>query len=153
MTYRGLQIVLLTFVSLVGAQQAPTTAPALPDGGVRERFVSIFIPNLANAPFTATVNAEWVRTLANGARITLVNHRLIARDSAGRVFQERRSLVPQYGKQESIVTQTEISDPVAKQETICMPDGKTCQVETRDGFVTQVQTAANPRGRAADAHR
>lgn len=121
------------------AQSTAQTRPALPDGGTRERLISIFIPNLPNAPFTATVNTEWVRSLPNGARITLVNHRLIARDSAGRIFQERRLLVPQYGKQESVVTQTEISDPILKQQYICIPQAKTCQLEVRQSFVTVVQ--------------
>jgi hypothetical protein len=105
--------------------QSTPTRPALPDGGTREKLVSIFIPNLANAPFTATVNTEWVRTLGDGGRITLVNQRLIARDSSGRIFQERRMLVPQNSKQESIVNQTEISDPILKQQYICIPDQKT----------------------------
>jgi hypothetical protein len=128
----------LTLASVCLAQ-APPTRPALPDGGTRERLVSIFIPNLPNAPFTATVNTEWVRLLGNGTRITLVNHRLIARDSTGRIFQERQMLVPQNGKQESFVNQTEISDPILKQQYICIPSENTCQLDFRQPFVTAVQ--------------
>jgi hypothetical protein len=109
--------------------QTPQEGPRLPDGGTREILVSIFIPSLPGAPFTATVNTEWVRTLPDGTRITVKNHRLIARDKSGRIFQERRMLVPEGSKQESIVTQTEISDPVAHEQTICLPRGQTCQLE------------------------
>ncbi len=123
----------------VALAQSPSPRPVLPDGGTRERLISIFIPNLPSAPFTATVNTEWVRTLPDGGRITLVNHRLIARDSAGRIFQERRLLVPQNSKQESILNQTEISDPILKQQYICMPSQNTCQVEFRRPFLTAVQ--------------
>jgi hypothetical protein len=130
---------LLGAVATICFAQGPETRPYLPDGGTRERLVSIFIPNLPNAPFTATVNTEWVRLLANGTRITLVNHRLIARDSAGRIFQERRMLVPQNGKQESFLNQTEISDPILKQQYICRPTENTCQLEFRQSFESAVQ--------------
>ena len=95
---------------------------------IRDR-VSILIPSLANAPFSATVTTESVRQLADGSRITLVNRRAIARDTAGRIFQERRLLVPEDGKHESIVTQIEISDPVSHQLYICVPRERVCQVE------------------------
>jgi hypothetical protein len=109
--------------------QPPPERPRPPDGGTREVLVSILIPSLANAPFSATVATESVRQLADGSRITLVNRRAIARDSAGRIFQERRLLVPDDGKHESIVTQIEISDPVSHQLYICVPRERVCQVE------------------------
>ncbi len=99
------------------------------DGGVQERLVSILIPAVPRAPFSATVSTESVRMLADGSRITLVNHRAIARDGAGRIFQERRLLVPD-GEHESVITQTEISDPVAHELYICKPDEHVCQLES-----------------------
>jgi hypothetical protein len=48
---------------------------------------------------------------------------------SGRIFQERRLLVPDDGKHESIVTQIEISDPVAHDFYICLPQQHVCQVE------------------------
>jgi hypothetical protein len=109
--------------------QTPQSRPQIPDGGTREVLVSIFIPSSANAPFTATVNTEWLRPLADGTRITLTNHRMIARDNSGRIFQERRMLVPENGQVESFVTQIEISDPVAQELYICKPRERTCQLE------------------------
>ena len=100
-----------------------------PDGGSREVLVSILIPSLPNAPFSAVVNTESIRQLANGTSITLKNHRAIARDRAGRIFQERRLLVPEDGKHESVVTQIEISDPVTHELFICVPKEEVCQVE------------------------
>jgi len=102
----------------------------LHDGGVQERPVSILIPAVQGAPFSATVSTESVRMLADGSRITLVNHRAIARDGAGRIFQERRLLVPTDGAHESVITQTEISDPVAHELYICKPDEHVCQLES-----------------------
>ena len=109
--------------------QAPQAPQRVPDGGTREVLISILIPSVPNAPFRATVNTEWVRQLPDGSTITLKNHRAIARDAAGRIFQERRALVPDDGKTESGVTQIEISDPLAHELYICVPYGRTCQVE------------------------
>jgi hypothetical protein len=109
--------------------QAPQEPQRLPDGGTREVLISILIPSLPNAPFSATVNAEWIRQLPDGSAITLKNHRAIARDAAGRIFQERRILVPEGGKIESIVSQIEISDPVSHELYICVPSERVCQLE------------------------
>jgi len=109
--------------------QAPQQPQRVPDGGTREVLISILIPSLPNAPFTATVNTEWIRQLPDGSTITLKNHRAIARDTAGRIFQERRALIPDDGKTQSGITQIEISDPVTHELYICMPHGRTCQVE------------------------
>lgn len=110
--------------------QAPPERRRPPDGGTREVLVSILIPSIPNAPFSATVSTESVRMLADGGRITLVNHRAIARDGAGRIFQERRLLVPLDGDHESVISQTEISDPVAHELYICKLDEHVCQLES-----------------------
>src|SRR5258708_35940132 len=123
-------LILANSVSLAQTPQPPAQqSQRLPDGGTRQVLISILIPSLPNAPFTAAVNTEWIRQLPDGSTITLKNHRAIARDSAGRIFQERRALVPDDGKINSGVTQIEISDPVTHELYICMPHGRTCQVE------------------------
>src|SRR5258708_26490777 len=88
-------LILTNSVSLAQTPQPPAQqSQRLPDGGTREVLISILIPSLPNAPFTATVNTEWIRQLPAGSTITLKNHRAIARDAAGRVFQERPALIP-----------------------------------------------------------
>jgi hypothetical protein len=109
------------------AQDAAPGRP--PDGGTREVLISILIPSLPGAPFTATVNTESIRLLGDGTTITLKNHRAIARDNVGRIFQERRLLVPEDGKRELVITQIEISDPVAHKLYICVPRERVCQLE------------------------
>src|ERR1700738_162311 len=74
-----------------------------PDGGTREMLISILIPSLPNAPFTAIVNTEWIRLLADGSSITLTNHRAIARDKDGRIFQGRQTRVPGQKRENSTV--------------------------------------------------
>jgi hypothetical protein len=81
------------------------------DGGVSETLQSIFIPPKADAPFELTLQTEWVKSLSDGGTITLENQRRIARDSKGRIYEERWSLVPRAGKFESTMTVIQIADP------------------------------------------
>jgi hypothetical protein len=78
------------------------------EGGVLE---SILIPPKLNAPFTLSLQTEWVRSLSDGGTITTANQRRIARDAEGRVYQERWILVPKGGDVESRMTTIQISDP------------------------------------------
>ena len=146
-TFLLLGAMILQFVPASYAQSAPQ-GPPIPDGGTREVLVSIFIPSIPGAAFTATVNTEWVRALPDGTRITLKNRRLIARDKSGRIFQERRALVPVDGKQESVVTQTEISDPVLHEQYICMPQQRVCQLEGFQPAEAGLRTPGGPQNRS-----
>ena len=107
----------------VWAQQAPTPTVEMQDGGtsvqqfkkgvVAEVLESIYIPTIAGAPFSAVVHTEWVRYMADGGTYTLVNQRPIARDSQGRIFEERWFLVPKNGRIASEKTTIQIGDPNA----------------------------------------
>lgn len=93
------------------------------------------------------MNTEWVRQLPDGGAITLKNHRAIARDAAGRIFQERRALDADDNKQQqSVVTQIEISDPVSHELYICVPYEHICQVEffSAPDFTPPVKPATLP---------
>lgn len=115
---------------LLNAQsaQAPGSPTRVPDGGAREQLVSIFVSSLPNVPFTATLSTEWVRTYSDGTTVTLKSRRLIARDARGRVFQERRLLVPEDGKNESVILRTEISDPQQHTVYFCMERERACEI-------------------------
>ena len=98
------------------------------EGGTRQTLVSISIPPLLNAPFTATVNTVWIIRRGDGTSDTVKNHRTIARDSAGRIFQERRQLTPDGDKQQTAITQLEFSDPTSHGKYFCNPDGRVCEL-------------------------
>jgi hypothetical protein len=83
------------------------------DGGVSEVLQSIYIPPLLNAPFTAFVQTEWAKPIGDGGTITLVNQRRVARDSRGRIYEERWLLVPKDGETRSRMNVIQIADPVA----------------------------------------
>jgi len=90
-----------------------TSVQQIKKGVVAEVLESIYIPAITGAPFTAIVHTEWARYLADGGTFTLVNERPIARDSEGRIFQERWTLVPKNGKIASEKTTIQIGDPNA----------------------------------------
>ena len=81
------------------------------DGGMREVLESIYIPTMANAPFTLTLETESTRPLSDGGTITLVNKRQIARDTTGRIYEERWILVPKNGDVHSHRNVIQIADP------------------------------------------
>ena len=111
-----------------GSGQAAQPVPHAPSGGNREMISSIFIPALTGAPFSAAVVLESTKTLEDGTTITLYNHRQVLRDSAGRIFQERQTLVPKDGQHQPQVWRLEISDPSAHKKYFCAVQQQTCEV-------------------------
>jgi hypothetical protein len=126
--------------------QVPPAPQHARDGGTHETFESIFIPSMPNAPFTATVNTEWIRQSSDGGNITLVNHRSIARDGKGRIFQERAWFVPNDGKHESTAYQIEISDPGSHERYVCRTADHVCRLEQffAPNFAVSRTAAASP---------
>jgi hypothetical protein len=127
---RKIAVVMIVFLSagrvvVMNAQQAQHA----PDGGVRETLISIAVPPLANAPFSATVQTEWTKYLADGTTQLIQNHRLIARDGLGRVFQQRTMLAPAGSPIESQVVSTELAEPSS--HTIARCDARTRICELR----------------------
>jgi hypothetical protein len=94
------------------------------DGGTRQILESIVIPPMLNAPFTLTLQTEWVRGLSDSGTITLDNERRIARDSNGRIYQERWLLVPKNGKVKSRMNAIQIADPNAHTLYTCFIDSQ-----------------------------
>jgi hypothetical protein len=110
---------------LARAQQNGVHAPS---GGTSIRVESISIPPISNAPFTATVSTTWVRVLDDGSTVTLENHRTVARDNSGRVFQERRYLLPEGDSRQNLIHRLEFADPSAHTVYYCEPVDRTCEI-------------------------
>src|SRR5271165_3631192 len=124
-------LLLATFVvALVPflSAQGPETALHAPDGNSFTRIVSIFIAPIPNAPFTATVSTEWTRQTSDGASVIVKNHRMVARDSQGHVFEERRRFVPADSNSPSLLFQMDYVDPARHTRTVCFPANKICDV-------------------------
>jgi hypothetical protein len=124
--------------------QAPDQATHAPGGGTQTSIINIFVPPLSGAPFTATVSAEWQRRLDDGATITIKNHRTVARDSAGRVFQERRYFTPDGDSRETPLQRIEIADPSSHEIYNCVPGERVCNI--RGYFVSADPPAITPAG-------
>ena len=115
---------------------AQSQAIGVRDGGTREVLESIFIPPMDKAPFQLTLVTEWTRPLGPEGSYTLVNHRQIMRDSAGRIYQERWLLVPKGGKVESTMNVIQIADPVLHVLYNCFVDQKQCNLLRYGGSTT-----------------
>lgn len=114
------------FISALSlAAQVPMHAP---DGGTSETLQSIDITPAVNAPFSATVVTEWTRILPDGSTQITKNHRTVARDSSGRVFQERRSFTPNGDRQVTQLTEMDYQYPNQNQLYICQPAVQVCTV-------------------------
>lgn len=113
------------------------------DGGVREVLESIVIPPIPNAPFRATLATEAVKYSFDGATMTFVNQRHIARDGQGRIYQERWLLVPKDSKVKSYMNWIQIADPRQRTLYNCSPQKKICDLLVYDP--AEDLAAAKPR--------
>src|SRR6476620_1602659 len=133
MKYPALPLALCCFLAFNLFAQSPEEGVHAPDGGTIEQFNSILLPPVPNAPFSSTVTAEWTKVLEDGSTLTVQNHRLVVRDSMGRIYQERRRLVPQGSQTEPELQRIEISDPSAHKKYFCHPETHVCELETYSG--------------------
>jgi hypothetical protein len=103
-----------------------------PDGGTREMIQSIDVPAKAGAPFRAQVVTSWKRRLEDGTETTIYNRRTVARDSTGRVFQERRMFAPDGNTRATMVSEMDYYDPSMKTVTVCTTRTRQCMVYHRN---------------------
>jgi hypothetical protein len=127
-----------------GSVSAQDAAMHAPDGGTRQRLESIDIPPAANAPFRAVVTTEWTRIMPDGSTGTVKNHRTVARDSLGRVFQERRYFTPDGDKQTTRISEWDYQDPARHEMCVCRPDTKVCTIYKYDSPATVSLPKAGP---------
>jgi hypothetical protein len=132
----------LLAASLTAQAQTPGQATAhAPDGGVKETLQSISIPPLTSAPFSATVTTEWTKILPDGTTATQKNHRIVARDSSGRIFQERRYFSPNGDKQPTPLSNLQYIDPNLHEYYDCIPQEKTCYLRPWPGSALSAMSA------------
>ena len=127
--------------------QGPMRAP---DGNSFTRIVSIFIAPIPNAPFSANVSTQWTRQTSDGATVVVKNHRMVARDGLGHVFEERRRFVPADSNSPSLLFQTDYVDPARRTRTVCFPANEICDVYN---FFTPPSEASLPVGPLPDGKR
>jgi hypothetical protein len=89
--------------------------------GVQTYIPGIFVTPVSNAPFTARVDIVSHEILPDGSTNirTTLNH--IARSSSGRIYNERRQLVPTTFKGEPRLLSAHIYDPSSRQNIFYDP--------------------------------
>ncbi len=119
----------LLAVGLIGSAQMPNQATAhAPDGGTTMLIQSIAVFPLTGAPFSATVNTEATRLLADGSTATEKNRRIVARDSTGRIFQQRVIFSPHGDTDPVRVRALQYEDPNSHEFYDCIVARRTCYV-------------------------
>jgi hypothetical protein len=119
---------LLVWAMAAPAQTAEQSATMhVPDGGSRLEIQSIQILPLTGAPFSAIVHTEVIRTLADGTTVSEKNRRIVARDSSGRVFQQRAFFYPD-GDTNPRIRALQYEDPNTHELYDCIVAEKTCYV-------------------------
>jgi hypothetical protein len=112
-----------------------------------------FVTPIPNAPFSGTVRVERTDIQRNGNTLQLWSEREIARDNAGRIYNEFRPLVPTTTKTLPNPIVIHLYDPQNRMTEYLYPAQKTYQMmilnrpprtDTRDDF-------ASPTGAAAPA--
>ncbi len=126
---RGLRTgTLIASLCAAAALAQEPVPPHAPDGFVRQQVQSISILSVPNAPFSATVVTELTTLLPDGTTSTMKNHRTVARDSAGRVFQERRFFSPTGDVEVTRLGNLQYQDPNRHEYYDCHPVQRTCFV-------------------------
>ena len=90
-------------------------------GGVNFRVRGVFVTPVAGEPFSATVLIESKRPLPNGTMETKQTMNAIARDTAGRIHNERRQLEAESFHGTPPLLETHIFDPQTRLNTFYDP--------------------------------
>jgi hypothetical protein len=99
-----------------------------PDGGTRTRVTGIEVLPVTGKPFSGRSTTQWTRTLEDGTVVNTHLFAMVARDSQGRIYRERRSFVPVDSTEESRLNDIMIFDPVTHTRTECNVAAKHCNV-------------------------
>ena len=89
--------------------------------GVETLVPGIFVTPIPNAPFSATVEILSHESLPDGSVNTRTTTALIARASSGRIYNERRQLVPATFKGQPALLSSHIYDPSSHLNIFCNP--------------------------------
>jgi len=99
-----------------------------PDGGTRVRVEGIQVLPLTGKPFSGRSTTEWTRTLEDGTVVSTHLFAMVARDSQGRIYRERRHFVPTDSNQQSALTHILFFDPLTQTRTECSVATHLCDV-------------------------
>jgi len=109
----------------IGAKaQQPTRDTPPPYRGTNTRVAGVFVTPVAGVPFSATVVIESDQLLPDGTTEQKRTINMIARDSAGRIHNERRSLMPESFHGTPPLLEVHIFDPQTRLNTFYVPGSR-----------------------------
>jgi hypothetical protein len=145
----ALLAVSLLFACTLTAQQSEEPSRG-PDGGTRYHVAGIEVLPAAGRPFSGRGTTEWTRNLDEGSVVVTHLFAMVARDSEGRIYRERRHFVPANSDQEPKRVEFTILDPVAHTRTTCTVVPSHCVVT---GYHAPTTFTLRPAGPFDDGKR
>jgi hypothetical protein len=126
---KALLVAALAAMSLTVQGQSTDHAATIhaPDGGTHQMIENIAILPLMGAPFSAVVSTDWTQMLADGSSATIKNRRIVARDSTGRIFQQRKFFT---ASGDSGIRALQYTDPNRHEYYDCIVAQRTCYLST-----------------------
>jgi hypothetical protein len=106
------------------AQEAATRTTPPAYRGVETRVAGVFVTPVPNVPLTAVAEIESTQTLDDGSTVTKKTINNIARDSQGRIYNERREMVAEDFSGVPPLMSGHIYDPTTKLNTFLDPSTK-----------------------------
>jgi hypothetical protein len=116
-------LVAAIIAAAVPGASAQQTAENLPPRypGTSTHVPGVFIPPIAGEPFTASVEVQTEVVATDGTWSTRHTINQIARDSAGRIRNERRALVPETFRGDPRILEVHLFDPQTKMSVFYDP--------------------------------
>jgi hypothetical protein len=99
-----------------------------PDGRTRFFVEGVSVLPVPGKPFSARSTTEWTRTLEDGSTVTTHLLAMVARDSQGRIYRERRHFVPADSAEQPKLNEILIFDPLKHTRTVCSMLAHRCDV-------------------------
>jgi hypothetical protein len=90
----------------------------------------VFVTPIPNAPLLAVVNTERMQILNDGTRLNQKTLSAIARDGHGRIYNERRPLVPASDTVTPPILSIHVYDPQTRANTFIEPQNRTAWQST-----------------------
>jgi len=113
---------------LIAAGLPAQTPARAPDGGTTYHVDGVDLLPLPGMPLTGKSSIQWTRSLEDGSTVTVHLEANLARDSAGRMYRERRSFVPAGSDLQPRLSEILLFDPTARTRTVCTVATKKCVV-------------------------
>jgi hypothetical protein len=112
---------ILSYAPLSFAQESATQTPPL-YRGVQSHVDGVFVTPVPNVPLTAVVELTSTQALGDGTTVSKKTFNDIARDSQGRIYNERRAMVPETSNATPGILSMHIFDPTTKLNTFMDPE-------------------------------